>query len=94
MSSHTPHKRRCSVCGKIPDNGTSRCSTCRAQTQGVRGNYESFLMMPIPENGATHAEIAIAMGCSRERVRQIEQIALRKLRHNAQAMRLLKDEDD
>jgi DNA-directed RNA polymerase sigma subunit (sigma70/sigma32) len=64
------------------------------QTQGVRGNYEAFLMMPVPPEGATHSEIAIAMGCSRERVRQIEVAALRKLRHNALAMRLLREEDD
>ena len=53
-----------------------------------REKWERFLALPVPKGGATYQKIADAAGCSKERVRQIEAQALKKLE------KLLVDHDD
>ncbi len=49
--------------------------------------WERFLALPIPSHGKTLGEIAKAAGCSKERIRQIEEQALRKLFKKLQHLR-------
>jgi hypothetical protein len=79
---------RCNVCRKkLPPGATLRCPTHPPQ---YSRDYSAFLTAPIPDGGATHAEIAVVMGITAERVRQIEATALRKLAQNARALALFR----
>lgn len=81
---------RCNVCRKkLPPGAVFRCPTHPAQ---YNRDHSEFLTLPIPEGGATHAEIAVVMGITAERVRQIEASALRKLAQNARALALFRGE--
>lgn len=42
-------------------------------------NWDHFLTLPIPRNGSTHKEIADVVGCTKQRISQIEKRALLKL---------------
>lgn len=82
---------RCTVCRKkLASGDVKRCATCpQAYT---KPDYDKFLATPIPEGGATHAEIGAAIGISAERVRQIEAVALRKLGLDPRAFELFRGE--
>lgn len=58
------------------------CNGCRDWSAAARQPRSKPTTQPIPEYeyAMTHAEIAKVLGVSRERVRQIERIALDKLR--------------
>lgn len=69
------------------EGGARPCSlsTCAWNTASLKGGY----MTPAPggcvldvadQNGATLEQVAELLGCSRERVRQIEAKALKRLR--------------
>ena len=83
------HNPRCSVCRIIIASG-NRCESHQARYKSGR-DYSEFLAMPIPSDGATHAEIASVMGITAERVRQIEATAFRKLGLDARAIKLFRE---
>jgi len=85
---------RCNVCRKkLPPGCFGRCySHPPPNNSGKCRDYKEFMQLPIPEEGASHSEIATAMGVTAERVRQIEAGALRKLALNARALKLFRGE--
>ena len=78
----------CQDCGKTVKNvywSTTRCKDCKKKhTKELRKNYTVHSKITIPPNFTfcTHEKIADELGITRERVRQIEQTALRKLKRN------------
>lgn len=86
---NTREDRECPVCGAIKQVGQARCRDCRGLhiTDGRVNAHETFgqdeqARSFVEENvgGATLHEVGLALGVTRERVRQIEEVALRKLR--------------
>jgi Sigma-70, region 4 len=85
---------RCTVCKKtLPPGAVARCPTHpKRNNTGKRRDYVEFMTMPVPQDGASYSEIAVAMGVTAERVRQIETVALRKLAQNAKSLMLFRGE--
>lgn len=73
---------RCGSCGHtVPEGHGNRCPGCPPIANGADHERKAmFLLMPVPKRPATYQEIAEALGCSKARVQQIGDGALRKLR--------------
>lgn len=94
-SSATKARRRrnglCGDCGKVPTGSQYACVECREKnTLRKRRTYVATGREPA-RGEQTTAEIARALGCSRQLVEKIEARALAKLRRNPRLLELLKE---
>lgn len=91
----------CTVCSRQTDGGP-RCAECTAEstsaaavdgtTPYAEDRAAQYFVERFP-GGAPHTAIAMAMGITRERVRQIEAVALRNLRKRLALVGIRGEED-
>ena len=106
MNARVEVSKLCPVCGKLmlsstylATNDFHRANTCSQKCgQAIRYSHDEnlakLLAYPIEEGEEmTLEEIAAVAGITRERVRQIEQSAFRKLARLVAVMRLRKDSE-